>query len=367
MNRPVVNEEMNGVEIDQRTVDRREFMKKLAMGGATALAAGTVLAGPGKADARGRERGAFEQQAVLPGSPVAIGELKRLKVTCLSEVGWWSTPQLLAEVKAAGGMNSSQWGMSFTEKNAAGYSALVEAEGCDGKVHTVLLDTGWNVPYMNWVFQREGVAEKLKKGLVDRAILSHEHLDHFWGLPALCSLDGRIPLYVPSTLTSDARKFIEKSRHRGPVSQVAPGTIYKHFPGFATALMDVPIILGIRGEQVLFFNVKDKGLVIVTGCCHCGIKSSLDFARASIATATGKFHGIFGGLHVSALETWSPAADQQLDAMEQAKLTVVGSNHCTGIMAVQKMLERKLPVATGSANFGSKSNLYIGNGDSIVF
>jgi 7,8-dihydropterin-6-yl-methyl-4-(beta-D-ribofuranosyl)aminobenzene 5'-phosphate synthase len=367
MNRPVVNEEVNDVEVDPRTIDRREFVKRLAMGGATALAAGTVLASPGKADARQRNRGACEQQAVRPGSPVAIGELKSLKVTCLSEVGWWSTPQFQAEIKAGGGMNSSQWGMSFTEKNAAGYSALVEAEGCDGKVHTVLLDTGWNVPYMSWVFRREGVAEKLEKGLIDRTILSHEHLDHLWGLPALCALDKRIPLYVPSTLTSKAEKFIEKSRHRGPVSQVAPGTIYKHFPGFATALMDVPIILGIRGEQFLFFNVKGKGLVIVTGCCHSGIKSAIDFARASIATDTGKLHGVFGGLHISALETWSPAADQQLDAMEQAKLTVVGSNHCTGVMAVQKMLERKLPVAMGSANFGSKSNLYVGNGDSIVF
>ena len=31
------------------------------------------------------------------------------------------------------------------------------------------------------------------------------------------------------------------------------------------------------------------------------------------------------------------------------------------------MLERKLPVATGSASFGSKSNLYVGNGDALVF
>jgi len=31
------------------------------------------------------------------------------------------------------------------------------------------------------------------------------------------------------------------------------------------------------------------------------------------------------------------------------------------------MVERGLPLAMGSSNFGSKSTRYVGNGDSIVF
>ncbi len=357
------------VETAPRAVNRRGFMKDLVVGGAAALAAGTFLAGPRRANAcpDDGKLGDHVPIDVTLGSPASIGELKSLKVTCLSEVGWWDTPKFLADINAAGGMSTSQWGIPFDPKNAGGYSALIEAEDLDGKVHTMLLDTGWDVSYMSWVFKREGVAEKLENRLVERAILSHEHLDHFWGLPALCALNRHIPLVVPSTLTDDAWKFIRQSKHNGPVTPLNPGALHIHFPGFASTVLDIPIILGVRGEQILFFNVKGKGLVIVTGCCHCGIKSAIDFARTNIATETGRFHGLFGGMHISALEVWSPTADQMLDAIQQAQFDVIGSNHCTGIIAVEKMLERGFPVAIGSANFGSKSNRYIGNGDSLSF
>lgn len=348
-----------------RTVDRRGFIRDLALGGAAVLAAGAVGA-PAAARACPGDGGAYDQ-VVAAGGPVAIGELKSLKVTCLSEVGWWSTPQFLGDINAAGGMSTNQWTIPFDPKNSGGYSALIEAEECDGTVHTVLLDTGWNVPYMSWVFEREGVAEKLRHGLVDRFILSHEHLDHFWGLPALTALDRKLPAWVPSTLSRDAWNFMDRSKMKGHVTQVLPGTVHKHFPGFASTVMDVPIILGVRGEQILFFNVKGKGTVIVTGCGHVGIQNAIAFARANIATETGRLYGLFGGLHISALETWSPAADAMLDAMQAAQFTVIASNHCTGITAVEKMLDRGFPVQMGSANFGSKSNRYVGNGDSMVF
>src|SRR3990172_9093787 len=360
-----LEDDSKAAEGDPRTTDRRGFMKDLAFGGVAALAAGTLLA-PRKANACPGDDGVHGEVVNL-GAPVDIGELKSLKVTCLSEVGWWDTPKFLADINAAGGMSTSQWVIPFDPKNSGGYSALIEAEDCDGKVHTILLDTGWNVPYMRWVFRREGVAEKLEHRQVDFGILSHKHLDHFWGLPALAELDRHLPLCVPSTLTPDGWNFIRRSKHRGPLTTVYPGTIQKHFPGFATTVLDLPIILGVRGEQVLYFNVKDKGLVIVSGCCHCGIKSAIDFAQMNISTQTGRFHGLFGGLHIAALEAWSPNADLMLDAMEQAQFDTVASNHCTGIIAVEKMLERNFPVAMGSANFGSKSTRYVGCGDSILF
>jgi len=53
--------------------------------------------------------------------------------------------------------------------------------------------------------------------------------------------------------------------------------------------------------------------------------------------------------------------------MQGANFSVIASNHCTGIVAVERMVERGFPVIAGTANFGSKSTRYIGNGDSIVF
>jgi hypothetical protein len=37
------------------------------------------------------------------------------------------------------------------------------------------------------------------------------------------------------------------------------------------------------------------------------------------------------------------------------------------VTAVEKMIEHGQPVVMGTANFGSKSDKYVGNGDEIVF
>jgi len=47
--------------------------------------------------------------------------------------------------------------------------------------------------------------------------------------------------------------------------------------------------------------------------------------------------------------------------------TRIAANHCTGLPAVQKMVELGYPVIKGTGSKGSQSDLYIGNGDSVVF
>jgi 7,8-dihydropterin-6-yl-methyl-4-(beta-D-ribofuranosyl)aminobenzene 5'-phosphate synthase len=45
----------------------------------------------------------------------------------------------------------------------------------------------------------------------------------------------------------------------------------------------------------------------------------------------------------------------------------VACNHCTGLPAVKKMIELGYPVVQGTGSNGSKSNLYVGNGDEVTF
>ena len=45
----------------------------------------------------------------------------------------------------------------------------------------------------------------------------------------------------------------------------------------------------------------------------------------------------------------------------------IACNHCTGLPAVEKMVELGYPVVEGSGRFGSKSKLYVGNGDEVLF
>ena len=45
----------------------------------------------------------------------------------------------------------------------------------------------------------------------------------------------------------------------------------------------------------------------------------------------------------------------------------VACNHCTGLVAVQRMIDLGYPVVKGSGQNGSKSDLYVGNGDEVMF
>jgi 7,8-dihydropterin-6-yl-methyl-4-(beta-D-ribofuranosyl)aminobenzene 5'-phosphate synthase len=340
-------------EDPMKIIDRREFVKTMAIGGIAAYAASSSFPFGGNGLAYASQGTDF-------------GELKRVKVRCLSETGWWSTPKFLQDIKDSGGMEVSQYKINWTPKNAGGYSALIEAEELDGKVHRFLLDTGWDRGYMDWCFQREGVAERLKKGEIEFLYVSHEHIDHFWGLPVTCKYKPDVKLIIPSTFYPEGHEFIKKSGHKGQVVQLPPNKVHQLFPGCASMTFDIPIILGVKGEQVLFFNIKKRGLVIVTGCCHPMIHEIIAMADRELKPKAGYF-GLYGGLHIALLENWNPKFDVMIDSIQNKKFAKIGSNHCTGLIAVNKMLERKLAVVKGTASYGSKSELYIGNGDEMEF
>ncbi|MBK9703334.1 MAG: hypothetical protein IPO75_07600 [Betaproteobacteria bacterium] len=119
------------------------------------------------------------------------------------------------------------------------------------------------------------------------------------------------------------------------------------------------------GEQSLFFNVKDKGLVTVTGCCHQGI---LQFAStAQRAVETKKLYGIYGGLHVSPFDEWDPKYDDLVAVFKSWGFEKVGCNHCTGILTAKKLIEAGVGVVKGTARNGTKDPAYLGNGDTILF
>ena len=50
-----------------------------------------------------------------------------------------------------------------------------------------------------------------------------------------------------------------------------------------------------------------------------------------------------------------------------AWLYKVAANHCTGALAIEKMIAAGIPVVRGSAKYGSRSKLYVGNGDEVSF
>jgi len=72
---------------------------------------------------------------------------------------------------------------------------------------------------------------------------------------------------------------------------------------------------------------------------------------------------VYGGLHIAPFEDWNAEKDRLIEALAAYRIEHFGCNHCTGATAVQKMLAAGLPVVRGSARHGSKTDLFLGNGD----
>ncbi len=294
-----------------------------------------------------------------------LGTAKSLTVRCLSEVSWHDNARMRKDVAESGGLSADQFEVKWTPGNAAGVSALVEVVDGDGRPWKILMDVGWDTDYMDAVFRREGVDRLLADGKIDFVYVTHEHVDHFWGLPAAVKHRPDVKLLIPAGFSERSKELLARSGHRGEVVEMPPGA-HALFPGGATVTFDQPIFLKTRGEQVLYVNLEGKGIVTITGCCHPGVLGLLQYARDHFE-GFERFHGLYGGLHISPFEEWGPPQDELLDKLQAFGLRKFACNHCTGETAVRKMRDRGMPVAGGTGRHGSRCDLYPGNGDAVEF
>jgi 7,8-dihydropterin-6-yl-methyl-4-(beta-D-ribofuranosyl)aminobenzene 5'-phosphate synthase len=202
-------------------------------------------------------------------------------------------------------------------------------------------------------------------------------MDHLFGLQAVLELQPDIAIYIPSTFSDDACRFIagadapdahaaNAAPHRGELIRLKAGRVHALMPGLAAVGFDLPIILGIEGEQLLYARIEGKGLVAVTGCGHQGVDSIMGFARDHL-TDGAEIYGLYGGLHLAPFGPLAPEKEAAVRDMGKYRLKRIACNHCTGLPAVQLMTELGYPVVRGSGRDGSISDLYIGNGDSVTF
>jgi len=336
-------------ESTQNGISRRDFVKSVAAGGAALYVSSK-----------------FGNSRLWAAESADIGQCKSVKVRCISETSWFDNAQFVADIKNAGGVSTNQYVIPWNPKNSGGYSALVEVEALDGTTRKFLLDTGWNPAWMEYSFQREGIDDLLRKKEIEFLFLSHEHLDHFWGLPVVLKYRPDIKILTSSGYYPEGKELIKKSGHKGQLVELRPGGLNKLFPGCAAATFDIPILLRVQGEHGLFFNVKDKGLVTVTGCCHMGVLNLLKYGQENIQ-GSPKPYGLYGGLHICPFEQWDEKLNPVVSGIAAMNLQKVAANHCTGLITIQKMLEAKIPVVRGTAKYASRSNLYVGNGDEVVF
>ena len=129
------------------------------------------------------------------------------------------------------------------------------------------------------------------------------------------------------------------------------GTAYEKVP--PTLLIkrgDKPEPDDFRGEQALFFNVKGKGLVVISGCAHAGIVNTV--RQAQKIAGTDKVHAVMGGFHlVNAKPDKIQSTVADIKAM---KPDYIIPAHCTGfetIMAFSKEMPNEFMLNTAGTKY----------------
>ncbi|HPD57971.1 MAG TPA: MBL fold metallo-hydrolase [Smithella sp.] len=384
---------------EKKGMSRRDFFKGAAIGvmGGTFLGMGVYSYSP--------LRKAFFPK--IERKMADIGVVKSLKVTNISETSWFKNATLMSDIKNAGGLLVNQYSynwppfgdgkglgkgsyesgiakirhllpnnldeawevtkrLSVSPDNAGGFSALLEVVELNGRKRKFLLDSGWSYKWMNESFKREGIDQMLKNNEIEGIIISHEHFDHFWGIPVTYKYAPNITTYYPEGFYPEGLDYIKASGHKGRLVKMKQG-LNSIIPGVATFNFPVPIICRVYGEQSIYVNVKDHGLVSITGCCHFGIIQFSETAYREIAYEKNQLYGIYGGLHISPFEDWDPKYDDLVISLGKYGFQKIGCNHCTGILCAKKFVERGYPVQRGTARNRSADPVYLGNGDKIGF
>jgi 7,8-dihydropterin-6-yl-methyl-4-(beta-D-ribofuranosyl)aminobenzene 5'-phosphate synthase len=341
--------------------------------------------------------GSFSCVEVASAASIEVPAIDRLSVRVLvdSASDVFFKPQAVSGVKTEPGRSSdprrplhSEWGLSL----------YLEPERGDDK-RTFLLDFGWTPETIN------GNMELLKvdPSRIDTLIMSHGHFDHWGGLLGFLERHRRA---LPADLTMYAggednfcqryvrmgaqgelsdfgmldRRDLAKQNvkvvlceqpvvigglafttgkiKRSSIEKVLPNSLveFKLKDGagcnashYLPAEMEGKIVPDEHiHEHATCFNVRDKGLVVISSCGHVGIVNSV--RQAMEVSGIEKVHAIMGGFHLGP----APADYLKLVVGEIAKLNpdVLIPMHCSGLNfteeAMRQMPGQVLTTTTGS-------------------
>jgi len=241
-----------------------------------------------------------------------------------------------------------------------GLSILVEAE-VNGVDVCVLMDTGPSSKALLNNIDVLGVNPRR----VDAVVLSHGHYDHTDGLMgALKSVGKRVPVLAHPEAFNLKFSVDPKLRFNGSAFTVADVegaggipflskdfikiadgiittgeierlTSYERVKGFWTIKNNRVVKDSMPDDQALVIDMKDKGLVVITGCAHAGVVNTVNYARK--ITGTSRVYAVLGGFHlIDASEERIEATIRDLARFDPMFL---GPCHCTGEKAISRIKE----------------------------
>jgi 7,8-dihydropterin-6-yl-methyl-4-(beta-D-ribofuranosyl)aminobenzene 5'-phosphate synthase len=255
-----------------------------------------------------------------------------------------------------------------------GFCAALTLHTEEGVKHRLLLDSGLDA------LAASHNADVLSFDLsnCESLISSHGHIDHAGGLLNLrkkMNTVQRIPLVLHedafrnrlvklqdgrainlpapdrSLLTNAGYEIIEKHspslwiEDRVLITGEIPRTnnFEKGFPNHYSEIEEGKMEADplIKDDQAIILTVKDKGLVVITGCGHAGIINTLNYAKE--LTGEDRIFSVLGGMHLSG-GLFEPIIPTTLQELEKLKPKFVIPCHCSGLKAMTE-IARKMPSA----------------------
>jgi 7,8-dihydropterin-6-yl-methyl-4-(beta-D-ribofuranosyl)aminobenzene 5'-phosphate synthase len=164
-----------------------------------------------------------------------------------------------------------------------------------------LMGDGRAAPYYNGALGRSALQEH--GGAV---ILTRESLELGWGAITTGEIPRQVEFEGPKPVTE-----------RG-----APG-LYQVSPEGSFRLDEV------WDEQALIVDVKDEGLVVLTGCSHAGVINTLK--RAVELCGEKPIRAVLGGFHLGFPTTPVENVEKTLTALQEMEVKTVMPMHCSGL------------------------------------
>lgn len=279
-----------------------------------------------------------------------------------------------------------------------GFSCLIRATSKAKKNHRKDVDTQkQNVVLFDCGTSENGVLHnadilKINFNSIHHIVLSHGHFDHFTGLLSvierinkpinmICHPDaflkrwivfpnGRDKAKLPflsreNLLNKKVNLFLKKgpsvlsekkitdyqslsdNESEGPSPELlVTGQIPRHttfergFPfqykedSINGNLIPDPMV---NDDQGIVANIRDKGLVIISGCAHAGIINTINYAK--ILTGINKVFAVVGGFHLTGGGIYDDAIEPTLRELKKINPEYLVPCHCTGWKATNRIIQ----------------------------
>ena len=238
-----------------------------------------------------------------------------------------------------------------------GFSVPIDVQR-DGHTHRVVFDLG---------VSPTGMVENMRRLDLDPKdleviVCSHGHFDHTAGLDGLSTYLGRpnLPVIIHPDFWNRRRALFPgreplemPTTSRSALEGVGFTIVEDRQPSFLlddSVLItgEVPRVTGyepgfpfqeawhndhwepdplVLDDQAIVFNVRDQGLVVITGCGHAGVVNTTRYAK--MLTGEEKISAIIGGFHLNG-PVFEPVIDRVCADLLAMRPSWVVPGHCTG-------------------------------------